>query len=534
MLPVSGNARGPDVAASSTARPTLGAIAALTLAKLGVHLATLRPHGFFRDELYYLACARHLDWGYVDQPPLSILALRGWTVLFGDSLAAVRVLAALAGAATMLAVGLLARALGGQWLAVLLGGIALLTAGQYLGTAHYYSMNVFDQLFWTVAAYLVVRALEDGAPRRRWIGLGIALGLGLLNKISVLWLGAGLLVGLIATPARAALKTPGPYIAGFIAAATFAPYILWELHHGWPTLEFMRNALAHKYLAQSRLHLLAEAVQLHNPLALPIWLGGLYALVRGRLGTPGRVLGCTFLTVLAIVASQRNAKAEYLSPSFAMLMAAGGVFWERVLGEIGARIRARSLAPALAGVLSLAALAGGLLAAPFALANLPVERFIAYQHALGVKPPATERRELAELPQFYADMHGWAELTDAVTTVYQALDPAERAHASIWVRSGGYGPAAAIDYFGRGRGLPPAICAHNNYWIWGPGTGDGQAVVIVGGRSNWISKQFETFQEVTRFECRYCLPDENHKPIYVGRRLKTPFAELWPEERNFE
>jgi hypothetical protein len=518
------------VPASSTARQTISAIAALTLAKLGVHLATLRPYGFFRDELYYLACARHLDWGYVDQPPFSIVVLRGWTALFGDSLLAVRALAALVGAATMLAAGLLTRALGGQWLAILLGGIALLSAGQYLGTAHYYSMNVLDQLFWAVAAYLLVRALEDGAPGQRWLWLGVALGLGLQNKTSVLWLGAGVCVGLVATRARATLKSPWPYLTSLVAVALFAPYARWELHHGWPTLEFMRNALAHKYVAHSPMQLLRQAIDNHNMLALPIWLAGLYALLRGRLGVAERALGLTFLTVLAIVASQRTAKAEYLSPAFVMPMAAGGIFWERAL----ATARARWLKPAVAGALSVLALAGGALATPFALAALPVERFIAYQHALGIRPKSSERRELAELPQFYADMHGWAELADAVAAVHQALDPAERARATIWVRSGGYGPAAAIDYFGRTRGLPPAICGHNNYWLWGPGAGDGQAVVVVGGRSGWISKQFETFEQVTRFECRYCRPDENHKPIYVGRRLKTPLAELWPQERNFE
>ncbi len=41
----------------------------LAAIKLLVHALTLRPYGFFRDELYYIACSDHLDWGYVDQPP---------------------------------------------------------------------------------------------------------------------------------------------------------------------------------------------------------------------------------------------------------------------------------------------------------------------------------------------------------------------------------------------------------------------------------------------------------------------------------
>ena len=38
--------------------------------KLLVHWYAGRHYGYFVDELYYLACSRHLDWGCVDQPPL--------------------------------------------------------------------------------------------------------------------------------------------------------------------------------------------------------------------------------------------------------------------------------------------------------------------------------------------------------------------------------------------------------------------------------------------------------------------------------
>jgi hypothetical protein len=232
----------------------------------------------------------------------------------------------------------------------------------------------------------------------------------------------------------------------------------------------------------------------------------------------------------AIVASQKTAKAEYLSPAYPMLMAAGGVYWARIL-EIPSR---RWVRPAVTATMILAMVVGGLLTAPFALAVLPEETFIAYEHALGKKQESTERREVNELGQWYADMHGWAELADLVGNVFDSLSPEEKAHAMIWTRSGGYGPAAAIDFFGRPRHLPPAICAHNNYWYWGPGDGDGSAVIVVGGKPDWVSGLFATFERVATFECRYCRPDENHKPIYVGRKMKVPFATIWPDERYFD
>jgi len=131
-------------------------------------------------------------------------------------------------------------------------------------------------------------------------------------------------------------------------------------------------------------------------------------------------------------------------------------------------------------------------------------------------------------------MHGWRDLTAKVAKVYDSLAPDERAGATIWTRSGGYGSAAAIDFFGPARGLPPAICGHNNYWLWGYGKGDGKAVIVVGGHPDRVSRYFETFEQVATFECRYCRPDEDHKPIYVGRRMQTSFAVIWPQERYFD
>src|SRR5215475_7795617 len=71
----------------------------IAAAKLGLHLFAGRHYGYFVDELYYLACGEHLDWGYVDQPPL--IALVAWIArhLFGDWLVGLRFFPALAGAA---------------------------------------------------------------------------------------------------------------------------------------------------------------------------------------------------------------------------------------------------------------------------------------------------------------------------------------------------------------------------------------------------------------------------------------------------
>src|SRR5690349_14364814 len=123
-------------------------ILVFTAAALLVHLLTNGRYGYFRDELYYLACARHLDFGYVDQPPLSILLLRLSKALFGDSLFAIRVLPALAGSGTVALTGLIARQLGGRGWAIALACAATLSALFNLAVGNFFSMNAFEPLFW--------------------------------------------------------------------------------------------------------------------------------------------------------------------------------------------------------------------------------------------------------------------------------------------------------------------------------------------------------------------------------------------------
>lgn len=139
-------------------RPLLSAAIAvlcISACKFLVHLYAGRHYGYFVDELYYLACSRHLDWGYVDQPPL--IALITWTArsLLGDSLPAIRFLPALAGAAEVALTALIAGELGGKLFAQSLAALAVLVAPGILGIDNLLTMNAFEPLFWLGCAYLL-------------------------------------------------------------------------------------------------------------------------------------------------------------------------------------------------------------------------------------------------------------------------------------------------------------------------------------------------------------------------------------------
>ncbi len=199
-------------------------------------------YGYFRDELYYIACSEHLAWGYVDQPPLSIFVLAIVRFLLGDSLAAIRIVPAFAGAVTVFLAGLMARRLGGRKFAQILAALAVLTSPVVLGNGgRYFSMNSFDLLFWALAGYIVIVIVTKN-EQRLWLLFGLIAGLGVLNKYSMGFFLAGLLVAMLLTSLREQLKSKWFWMGGVIGVAVVIPHLLWEYRNGFPTLEFIHNA----------------------------------------------------------------------------------------------------------------------------------------------------------------------------------------------------------------------------------------------------------------------------------------------------
>src|SRR6516164_2107158 len=179
-----------------------------------VHLLTNGRYGYFRDELYYIVCGRHLALGYVDQPPLSILLLRLSQALLGDSLFAVRLLPALAGAATVALTGAIARELDGGGWAIALACAGSLCALFNLAVGNFFSMNAFEPLFWMGCIYLFVRIINGGAPT---LWFGALLGLSLENKHSTAFFAIGIFVALLLTPERGHFAHKWIWLGGLIA-----------------------------------------------------------------------------------------------------------------------------------------------------------------------------------------------------------------------------------------------------------------------------------------------------------------------------
>jgi len=485
------------------------------------HLAFLPGYGVFRDELYYMACGRRPGWGYVDHPPL--VGWVAWLVaqVAGESHLALRVVAALAMATTVWLAGRIARTLGGGPFAVALAGIATGLAPVALSLGSYYSMNAFDLLFWALIALILVRVLSGGSDRL-WLAFGAVAGLGLLNKISILYLGFGLVVGLVLARRWDVFRSRLFWAGGVLAFAIFLPHLLWQHANGWPTLEFMANARRDKMAPLSAPGFVKEALLQTAPMAW-LWVAGVAWLLLARASSRVRALGFAFLVVVGVLAFG-GGKPYYLAAAYSLAFAAGAVAVEG--WTVG---RARVARPVL--VVLVVGVGVGLALSPLGRPVLPVEAFVRYAAALGQKPGTEERQALGRLPQFYADMQGWRAMAEAVAGVVRTLPAEDRAKACVFGQN--YGEAGAIEYFARDLDLPPAISAHNSYWLWGPGACTGEVVIVIGDRRERLDERFADVRLGGVTRCADCMPYEDGRPIWVARGLKQPIASLWPRLKGF-
>ena len=474
-------------------------------------------YGYFRDELYYLACSNHLAFGYVDLAPLVAWLARGFRTIFGDSLPAIRLLPTLAFGAEVTLTGLITRELSGKRWATFLACISVLLAPVILGNGTHLAMNPLEPLFWMGCIYVLLLASNRNRPELLpWCG--VLLGLGLMNKHSAVFFIAALVAGLLLTPERRIFATRWFLIAAVIAFCIALPNVLWQYAHHFPTLEDLRNVKAtHKNVELPPLPFLKQQIMMLNPLSALVWLAGLGYLFFHSKARPFRFLGLTYLFFLAIMMYLKG-KDYYLAPIYPMLYSAGGVFWES-LTESRPKLRWLRVA------LPVLVVSVGLLAAPLALPLLPPGKIGPYTEALGIKLPRTENGMKSLLPQHFADQFGWQEMVATVGGVYNALPPEQRVKTAIL--AGNYGGAGAIDFFGPRYGLPKAISAHQNYYYWGPREYTGESVILLEWNLEDAQYWCSSVEEGPKNAPSYGMGWE-HYTVLLCHGFKKPLSEAWP------
>jgi 4-amino-4-deoxy-L-arabinose transferase-like glycosyltransferase len=485
---------------------------------LVLHLYASGGYGYFRDELYFIACGEHPDWGYVDQPPLVPLLAAAMHGLFPSSLLMLRLVPALTHAATIALSAETARELGGGRWAQALAALCVFGAGAYLVFGTLFITDTLQPLAWLCCAYGLIRVMRGGSERW-WLAIGLAAGAGFLAKYTIAFWLVALAIGIVAMPARRLLARPSPYLGAGIALLMVLPNVIWQWAHGWPFLEIGRVAAETKNVALSPLAFLGEEIWQLNPATAPVWLAGLVALAVTRRFADLRAFAVAFVVLVGAMVVLHG-KAYYPLGAYPLLFAAGGVALEAWVTHAAARVAITAVIAVFAGI-----------AAPFALPILPVERFVAYERALGIAPQIQEKRALGVLPQHFADMFGWPDLAALVGRAYAAL-PADEQRAAVFLANN-YGEAAAIDVLGAPWHLPPAITPHNQYFLWGPRGHDGSVVLRLAGDREGLLKTYASCDAAGAFDVPWAMPDETGQTLWICRGRKRPLEEAWPTLRRY-
>ena len=489
------------------------------IATFVLHIAVAGSYGYQRDELYFMHCARHLAWGYVDQPPLIAVIAKVAVFLFGDSLYGIRLLPAVAAAATVVVTGRIARRLGGGPFAQTIAMLGIALAPFYLAIGNLLTMNAFEPLLWIGAAYLFFKANDNDRPLT-WAALGTVAGLGLINKYSTFFFLGSCVVAIVLSPERRSLARPGFALAVAIAFALVAPTLVWQAAHGWPQLEVLRNAADYKNVVVGPLTFYAQQILMMSPLTAPIWIAGLWSLLFAPGGRRFRWYGYAYV-ILSITYLVLGAKVYYLAPIYPVLFAAGAQFIEARVGSFRPVV---AIYPALL-------LLGGLAIAPEAFPILPLPLFLKYENVLDFRSIKMENHPVGVVPQHFADMLGWHRLVATLAVAYDGLPPQERREATILTRD--YGQASAVDFFGPRYHLPEAISGHNNFFIEGPGAASGRVVLAIGLPAAMLRGEFRSVAAVGVYRDRYVLPDFNDLTIYKCTEPILPLAAWWPATKRY-
>jgi len=486
----------------------------------------LSPYGFQRDEFLYMAMGRHLQLWRMDFPPFIAIASQVERFLLGDSIAAIRFFPALAAASIVFMAAMIARELGGGRFAQILAAVAVAASPLFLRAGDLFQPVVFDQLWWTLALYALAR-LGSGAPRddtlsadpRWWIALGVACGLGLLTKFSLLFFGVALVAAIIIAPQRRVLLTPWPWLAAVIAFVLGSPSIVGQLRLHYPIVEQMRTLQGSQLMHVS--FWTFALGQLHwGPGVLLALTGALYLVLADSMRR-FRAVGWTCIGAFVLLLVLHG-KSYYIGPIYPTLFGAGAVGFERWSARLA---RTSAMVLRVAGVALIVVYATLLF--PLELPIVSPAGTAAFAARLGMSSTTSTNMGVPlKLPQDYADMLGWPELVNAVARVYDSLPPQKRAQVVLVGEN--YGEAGAMEFYGPKLGLPRVVSAAGSYWFFGPGERPGTVVVSLGVTREDLVKFYEIVTPAGRVINEWGVPEEKDVSIYVGEHPRATIQSIWP------
>ena len=478
-------------------------------------------YGYHSDELYFLACAQHPSWGYVDLPPL--LPWLTWVVMhtLGASLTAIHLYPALATAATVLLVARLASEFGGGQRAVIIAAVLAAITPVALAFGHVLSTNALDMPLWTAVVLLLVR-IEKTSDARLWLWVGALAGVALMHKYSLAFYLLALIVGMLLSKWRGWFLNRWFWGGVAIVLAITLPNIVWQAQRQYPFLQLQHNIVAnHSHIILSPLQFVYAQAFLVNLLSIAFVLAGAVFFF-----TPPmrrfRSLGWTFIAYMLLMYAL-HAKDYLVTPVYPAMFAAGAVAVERWSVNIWSR--------RLVTGYVIAACALSVLMLPSVVPVLSIDVYARYNQMIFLHRTEAENSQHAAIPDYYSNCFGWKERAEAVSRYFNTLSAEERQKTAIF--GSFYGQAGAIDHFGPALGLPRAIGSHHSYWYWGSRGYTGESVIFLDADLEYLQRHCASVTLVADPRVQWARPD-GQEPIYHCRNLDRDLTKNWDTYRHFD
>ncbi len=493
----------------------IGILILLAVARILLQVFTNGKYGFHQDELVTLdAAAHHPAWGYVAWPPVTPFIARVSLMLFGPSLIGLRSFAVLGEGIVMLLTGLIIRDLGGSRWAQILGAVAVATTPISIVQGGLFQYETLDYFCWVLVSFTVIRLLKSENPRW-WLGIGAAIGLGMMTKYTIAFSIAGIIAGVLVTRNRRYLTSRWLWGGMLLALVIWLPNLLWQAQNHWISLYFLssihprdvQDGLASTFLIDQILFNL-------NPVMLFLVIAGLYYCLFSPAGLRYRMLGWLYVAPFILLLLTQG-KGYYLAATYPMLAAGGAVWWEQRLTQMPHQRRARGWRWATWSVLSIFAVL-------FIATEIPVAPLGSAWWDVVSKSNVELKSEV-----------GWPQLVQQVAKAYNSLPVSEKSHTAILAASSG--EIGSIDLYGPAYGLPRVISGFDSYWQYGYGNPPPQTLLVLGFSPDFLA----IFQGCT-FIAPITTPfniqnDEtiDHRSIYLCHNLRQPWPLFWKTFQYF-
>jgi hypothetical protein len=480
--------------------------------KLVLQFVLINPvYELHRDEFLYLNQADHLAFGYICVPPFTALISK-IIYMLGGSIFWIRFFPAFFGALTIVFTWLIAESVGGSIFSRILAASAIVFSA-LIRINILYQPNSFDILTWTIIFYLLIKFIQS--EKNRWlIYLSVIIAAGFYNKYNLIFLIAGLLIGLSLTYQRKIFTNPSFWKALIISVILLSPNIVWQVINHFPVFQHMKVLKANQLDNNTSIGFLRGQIMFFFG-ALPLTLGALVAFIYFKAFRPFRFIGITFVAVLTLFAFMK-AKDYYSVGIYPVMIAYGSVYIDSILSK---RWRVVVLPFLICFNISIF------------LMTLRIVYPIYTPDEIRQNASAFEKSGMLRwedgknhnLPQDFADMLGWREMADKSLAIYNMIPVSERENTLVICYN--YGEAGALNYFNRTK-MPEAYAYNTDYIYWMPRLKKIKNILLVGKNpGEKVTGQFKECKLMGKVENSYAR--EFNTEIYLLRGANDFFTPIF-------